>query len=296
MSKPKDISTAGTRRASAKSYSHLTADYFQRGLAIDLDTSGADLTGAVQAHGVEVTWKRAAVCPNVRVQRGGPPRHNFDCPICKGRRYVYWEEQDLLATFQNLNVEQSYYIAGRFLSGTVRVTFPSGRVPTYWDMIIPKKDLILYSEVTYVSKATPNIFTLQYDPLQIEKGYCVVNRNNWPLGTIPQGTADQQEVLYTFSKDDFEILPDKRVLVKPKLPMTAAVTFVYWHRPEFVIVDIERVSRFTADLKGGDVEQNLEGYPITAIARLDYFVHDDDDKEAQDHYLYDTGEKLIPDE
>ena len=283
-----------TRRENAKSYSHLTDDYFQRSLAIDLDTSGADLTGAVEAHGVPVIWRRSAVCPNIKSQRGGPPRHHFNCPVCDGRRYIYWDEEELLVTFQNLNHEQSYYVAGRFVSGTVRITFPSGKLPNFWDLIIPKKEVSLYSEVVYVPIKDPTVYRLRYKPIQLESAYCVTNRANWPLDTYPPGRPDQQEVLYRFSKDDFTVLPTGDVKFHSKLPPTQAVTFVYWHQPNFLIMDLERLSRFSTDLSGGEIEKELEGYPITVIARLDYFVYDDwDSKENEDHYRYDDGEKLI---
>ena len=290
----KGKSEGTTRREYAKSYDHLTDDYFHRSLAIDLDTSGADLTGAVEAHAVPVTWKRSAVCPNVKSVRGGPPRHHFNCPVCEGRRYIYWDEQDLLATFQNLNHEQSYYIAGRFVSGTVRITFPSGKLPNFWDLVVPQRQVSLFSEIVYVPKKNPSVFHLRYAPLQIESVYCVVNRNHWPLGTYPPGEPDQEEVLYKFAKEDFTIMESGNVKFHSKLPMTGALTFVYWHKPYFIIIDLERLSRFSPDLTGGSIEKELEGFPITAIARLDYFVYDDwDSKVNEDHYRYDDGEKLI---
>ena len=283
-----------TRRENAKPYSHLTDDYFQRSLAVQLDTSGADLTGAVESHAIPVIWKRSAVCPNVKSVRGGPPRHHFNCPVCEGRRYIYWDEEELLVTFQNLNHEQSYYVSGRFISGTVRITFPSGKLPNFWDLIIPQKEVGLYSEVVYLPIKDPSVFRLRYAPVALEGAYCVTNRSTWPLSTYPPGEADQQEVLYRFAKEDLTILDNGNVKIHSQIPPTKGITFVYWHKPYFLIADLERLSRFSSDLTGGSVEKELEGYPITAIARLDYFVYDDwDSKENEDHYRYDTGEKLV---
>lgn len=271
-------------------YKHFTENYWQRGLQRKLDITGEDFDAALRDYGHSVIWERAAPCPNLILERGDSKRHDFNCPLCKNRRWIYWQtlgdrEEEFQVTIQSVDPQQSFFMEGRFISGTARITFPAGHIPFYWDRVTVKNEIIIYSEAIPIRELSKSL-VLRYEPLRILKGVCAVNREDWDLPTLPLGDQDEEVVRRDLTEEDFRIIEGTReVEIIGFVPPTQYVTLVYYTHPEFVIIEIENISRFHSN-----VEEKL-GWPITAIGRLDFFIEGDEQKEEPP--TFDRGERLI---
>jgi len=274
-------------------YGHLTDAYFQRSLKKQLDLHGEDLDEAIGDFAHPVIWKRAAPCPNVTIQRGGVPKHNFGCPVCDDRKYFYWEEHgrgegedQFNVAVQSVNPQQQFFMLGRFISGMARITFPSGFMPNYWDRIVLKGESMLFSELVAVPQGSP-FTTLRYEPQRILSAFSYIDKANWPLPTLPPGSPEDTKALYPIDTSMLRIERDSRKLYFASVPPNMdSFVVVYYMHPEFVILDLENVSRFT-----GSDDTERPGWPITAIGRLDFFVRGDD--QSDQPLEYDEGKAFI---
>lgn len=292
-------------------YSHLTDEYFQRGLERKLDRTGSDLDQIVKDYSTKVTWQRSARCPNAKVARGGNTVHQMNCSLCKDRLYVYWAEEEVDVTLNKMDLEQSYYTFGRLVSGSVNVIFPAGKIPNFWDRVVLHQDMSIYSEVVPTANQNPKAesleFDLRYDPIRVEKALISLPRKYWPMDNLPPGWSSDREALLTIGRESLSITSDGKVRVEGNLPPQAeAITFVYWYHPIFTIIDVKQIARseLLTDIQKSKLQSmpleefedpGRSGWPIAATGILDYLPEaNETGRDEKNIYRSDKGDKLLP--
>lgn len=280
-------------------YEMLNNNYHLRGVKRGLDTSGADASDMVEDYSSTVLWRRYAVCPNVEKQRQGAPLHRVNCDLCDNRQYIFWEERDNInVAIHEMNAEEEFKSGGKYTTNELLITFPSGLVPNYWDQIIPKSRTILYSENVYTHQSSESVYRLKYNPIRIEKVIAAVKRENWTFDYLPPNTWIDDDV-YRFelsNQEHFKVLDKHKFQILTELPNSIALSVVYWTQPVFTVValnnvGIDSVSLFENEVSESGFETKDHGYPITVVAKLDFFINRDKDPYFKTGARNDEGDR-----
>lgn len=261
-----------------KRYGHLTDPYFHRGMARKLDRQGGDLNEANTDVSSDAIWYRAAFCPNRTVDPNGDPSHVGNCEFCGGRGFVYWETKKVQVSVSPISFEQHFQMSGTYEEGLMKMVFPSGKTPQRGDKVELLDEARIYDEVLHRQvRGEPGVYRLQFEPLRVERAFVTIPRKEWPLPTSPPGDPTSHLAMLEIPHDNFRLLNDRKVAVEVTIPRGAAITFIYFCRPVFLLEKVLNFSReFFRHVPRDQIqawtleqiESPEQGWPLATVARL----------------------------
>lgn len=268
-----------------REYSHLSDPFWNRGQDVRPDKSGSDLEQMRRTQTVAASWSRTAWCPNRYVTAHGTPEHVMACPLCNNDGVITWSVRPVQVSIHSISWENQFHMTGQVIQGLVKLTFPSGAVPQRLDRVQLLDEAILHNEVLHrePSGASP-IFRLQLVPRYLVAAILAVPRDEYPGAEVP---GDPQDPFVPLILDSRHMTiigdgSDRKVMLLGTVPRSAAVTFVYYGIPEFIVAHVQGVNRdffsevplrelrrYTLD----QIESTETSHPAVVVAKL--IVQDD---------------------
>lgn len=121
---------------------------FGKGLqpfGIRLDFDRGAFQEAIENHGVNALWERAAACPCKNNDQTGQPKH--DCPVCLGAGWEYHGAQVVRILIGALDLDRDTQMAyGMASRGTAMITVPSVELPDFRDRFTNLDTILRYTE------------------------------------------------------------------------------------------------------------------------------------------------------
>lgn len=203
--------------------------------------------------GVEVEYYRAYACacshPSLRQPR-------FSCEVCEGIGYAYDNIPEIIRVHMvNRKPKREFHITGQFDIGTAFATFPDGFIPSEWDKIFVKNELIVINN-TILKRG-------EEEP----EGHSLERVRFRRIHSIER-VSDLNRTY--FEGTDFEVINGRTISWKSGGNSPAYGSFYtmrYRVNPEYLIMGYEPISRLPFDVQ----------FPYRAeLRRLDRFDFSDD--------------------
>ena len=224
-------------------------------------------------------WERSCKCPNGRTDFGQAFDHLEGCDICKGSGYITWETKNIAVIAQGLEVEESFQIAGEYITGGAKILFPPGTLPNVQDRVTLKDKTMLFSQVVTLGSHKSEIQYLRYKPKEI---LAVIG-----VGTgVPDPQDENQErteFQESISTDSVTVVDaDKRkVVLNGLVGRFEHVTIVYKAQMELVVWTILSAVRFDDNPNSSRM--------IAAICKLDWLIDGNDHHQNLAHHYNNTS-------
>tara|TARA_R110000824_G_scaffold54028_2_gene149065 strand:- start:19272 stop:20048 length:777 start_codon:yes stop_codon:yes gene_type:complete len=107
-----------------------------------------EYNGLLLAHGSGAEWRRAILCPCVRIETRQP---NVSCQDCRGigRLYPDSMRDPLIVLDTSRTATMKWAAAGLIAAGSITLTFPCGEIPGVGDMILTDCDIHVVNEFLF---------------------------------------------------------------------------------------------------------------------------------------------------
>lgn len=138
-------------------------EFFKRlpqfGIRLDFDLEAFE--AAIENHGVNALWERAAACPCKNNDQTGQPKH--DCPVCNGAGWEYHGAQVIRILIGALDLDRDTQMAyGMTSRGMAMITVPSVELPDFRDRFTNLDTILRYTERRERKHAAGTLEPLRY--------------------------------------------------------------------------------------------------------------------------------------
>jgi hypothetical protein len=127
--------------------------------------SAAEFDILIVSEGTSGELRRAVICPCVRIDIRTP---DVSCSVCHGmgRTYPASMREPLIWLDSERSTTTKLASIGQIPDGTIRVTFPSGVVPAFGDMLLPDGEIHVVTETLFRdgSRRTHDVDLRPYRP------------------------------------------------------------------------------------------------------------------------------------
>lgn len=221
----------------------------------------------VWQHGYDVVWEKKMYCPF----RGGPApyQHDVSCTACGSSNFVTFETIETRMVLQSVQVDEQYFMYGRYTSGSIQVTPLADCRVNFWDAFTLVNGQMRFIELLRRQPGTDRDMP-KYPPLALD-ALTYVDRN---------GDA-QFAVIGT--DVDFDSTTGELVWLNDLIDSDDEYSVAYQYRPKYIVMDMMHGIREqpVSDPASGDADTQVT-FSQTAVARLSFLVRDESaDEDAQ---------------
>lgn len=217
----------------------------------------------IDKYGYRVTWEKNMPCPNIPYKE----THDPNCELCTDGK-LYFDSTDTRMLVEDMNLEQSFYAAGRFVTGVVRIISKYNQPVSIWDRIT-LTDCVVEQNNELIRRKGGNLTEkLRYEAISVHYAYTVLGG---ALTALVPGT-------------DFEIsASDDRSInwLRDVVPPNTFFSIWYMRKPSYIVLDMLHWIRGMTRMDNGQVYWHH--LPRYSMGRLDFLVFDHS-RESPDQY------------
>lgn len=228
--------------------------------SFQVDFNRDEFAKLISAKGYDVVWEKAAICPN---RKGTAPKdHNFACPTCDGRGFVYFDAVTTRMLMTGIKMTESYYAYGKWDGGSVMVTALPDFQINYWDRLTVFSGTNRFQEIVF-RQAAGLVDRLKYTPT-------CISYVSW---------MDRTDTAVQFDTAADVVITDTGLVqwVSASKPDAGSYyTIVYEYSPQYIIMDLVH------QIRESTVGAQHFPFPLQAVAKLDFLTRDEGKDEPED--------------
>ena len=224
---------------------------------VDFDRD--EFTRLIYGKGYDVTWEKAAFCPN---RKGLAPKdHNIACDVCDGTGFIYYDPIVTRMLITGVKLTQSYYAYGRWDGGSVMVTALPELTINYWDRLTLGNGKNRYQELL-LRQRSGDVDRPKYNPLCLSYA-------SW-IGRDGKNVVADLDSDVSIAKDGTLVWAGTN-----RPDAGDYYTVAYEYRPRYVVLDLLHQHREST------VGNKHYPFPVQAVAKLDFLIRDEGKDEPQ---------------
>lgn len=236
----------------------------------DPSIKGVSFDQLISQRGVRVIHRKAIPCPNV--QSVNTSAHQPDCEFCDNSGIIYYGSVELWGLFSGNSIEKTFEAHGVWEMGSAVMTFPAeypsgdqADFNTYDKLEFPDFQVRLWEMKEYEERPT-GIQYLRYPITKVEYAISISNG----VQKVYEAGVD-----FNISIDGgIQWISGKEPWYDSTRDIGETITFSYFAKPVYVVIQSLRELRITQELVNG--QKVARRLPQQVLVRRDYIVNQDE--------------------